>query len=128
MQFRYVFASIIFIGTSSCAVTPQTSLSTLNTSDPKYASEECLQGRNIAMKYDNKTLVRGSLDIATFLAGPIATGAYSLTDAGHVKDRQAIIEEVKRRCITNYGTPDYNATKDSRRCEEKDGKVQCEAL
>jgi len=116
---------LAFLPASAQAITPQQVLGELDPSDPLYDTPSCVDGRNIAMQYDNKGMLRGAVDVATFLAGPLSTAVYAGIDKGHLDTRAAIVEEIRRRCISEYGTARYLALADFRDCEKAGGEVVC---
>ena len=85
----------------ACASTPQKTISHLDERDPKYASQECLDARNIALKYDDKTLSRMGTGVGLgLLLGPFGIPLAGMADMSQNDKRALINKEIERRCTT----------------------------
>ena len=85
----------------ACASTPQKRISQLDERDPKYASQECLDARNIALKYDDKTLSRMGTGVGLgLLLGPFGIPLAGVADMSQNDKRALINKEIERRCVT----------------------------
>ena len=85
----------------ACASTPQKTISNLDERDPKYSSQECLDARNIALKYDDKTLSRMGTGVGLgLLLGPFGIPLAGIADMSQNDKRALINKEIERRCTT----------------------------
>ena len=85
----------------ACASTPQKTISKLDDRDPKYSSQECLDARNIALKYDDKTLSRMGTGVGLgLLLGPFGIPLAGIADMSQNDKRALINKEIERRCTT----------------------------
>lgn len=85
----------------ACASTPQKTISRLDDRDPKYSSQECLDARNIALKYDDKTLSRMGMGAGLgLLLGPFGIPLAGVADMSQNDKRELINKEIQRRCVT----------------------------
>jgi hypothetical protein len=86
---------------TGCASTPQKTLTTLNTIDPKFNSPACLDIRSRAVTYDDKTGERAAsgLLLGVFL-GPFGIPIAAAIDAKQNEDRYAFNREITLRCVT----------------------------
>lgn len=86
---------------SGCATVPQKTLATLDRSDPQFNTQECLDGRNLALQFDNKVYTRMGLGLALGLLGPAGLPLAAAADLNANDQRRLMNEELKRRCTTN---------------------------
>lgn len=114
---------------SACASVPQKTLGALSMSDPLYDSPGCLQARNLALQYDDKTLGRAGLGLGLGLLGPVGLVGAVAIDANQNEKRKYFNEEIRRRCRTPGFVPaggDPAALSDKRTCvTNSEGKIQC---
>ena len=94
-----IIAASLALG--ACASTPQKTISNLDERDPKYSSQECLDARNIALKYDDKTLSRMGTGVGLgLLLGPFGIPLAGIADMSQNDKRALINKEIERRCTT----------------------------
>lgn len=92
---------LVSLAASACASTPQKTISHLDDRDPKYSSQECLDARNIALKYDDKTLSRMGMGAGLgLLLGPFGIPLAGVADMSQNEKRELINKEIQRRCVT----------------------------
>jgi hypothetical protein len=129
------FAMLLLIPLSACASLPQSALLTLNMDDPKYNTEGCRDIRNAAINYDDKTMSRAGLGLATgLLLGPVGIIPAAMADASQNNKRSLINQEITRQCVTQGFTTtnisqqpvSSNAKSDLKQCKEVNGAIKCE--
>ena len=92
---------LLSLAASACASTPQKTISHLDDRDPKYSSQACLDARNIALKYDDKTLSRMGMGAGLgLLLGPFGIPLAGVADMSQNDKRELINKEIERRCVT----------------------------
>jgi hypothetical protein len=126
---------LLFVPLSACATLPQSALTKLNMDDPKYNTEGCRDIRRAALGYDDKTMSRAGLGLATgLLLGPIGIIPSAMADASQNNKRSLLNEELKRQCVTEGFTTTSNtqqsvpsnAKSDLKQCKEMNGEMKCE--
>jgi hypothetical protein len=121
------FILLFFIPLSACASLPQSALTTLDMNDPKYNTDGCRDIRNAAINYDDKTMSRAGLGLATGLL-------LAMADASQNNKRSLINQEITRQCVTQGFTTtnisqqpvSSNAKSDLKQCKEVNGAMKCE--
>lgn len=97
---KRLIAAICILGLTGCASQPKSTMLALNTTDPAYASPECVQARQAALDYDDKVLGRAGMGIALGLLGPIGLIGAVAIDANQNNERKQVNEIVTRACTT----------------------------
>ncbi len=129
------FVLLFFIPLSACASLPQSALTTLDMNDPKYNTDGCRDIRNAAINYDDKTMSRAGLGLATgLLLGPVGIIPAAMADASQNNKRSLINQEITRQCVTQGFTTtnisqqpvSSNAKSDLKQCKEVNGAMKCE--
>ena len=93
---------ILLLLFAGCASVPQQTISELDTTDPKYKTQACLDARNIALTYDDKVASRAGTGLALgLLLGPFGLPLAAALDSSQNGKRALINEEITRRCASS---------------------------
>ena len=90
---------------AGCASQPKATMLALNTSDPAYASADCMQARGAALAYNDNTAGRVGIGLALGLLGPIGLIGAVAMDANQNTERKRLNEIIERACTTAPAAP-----------------------
>ncbi len=106
-----MFRSICILGASAvllaaCQTTPKQTVLDLDTTDPLWVTDACIQARKTVHGYDDKETVRAAAGVAGTVAGGPIAGATAGLALNALQDgkRGELNEEVRKACISPPGT------------------------
>ncbi len=126
---RTISALVLSVAVAGCAASPMQSVVQLNTEDPKYGSEDCRATRQLALQFNDHTISRAGLGLATgLLLGPIGIIPAAMADMSANERRAAVNAELIRHCVTPGWTASSNssASGDTRVCTPQNGQIVCQ--
>lgn len=91
---------------AACQTTPKQTVLDLDTTDPLWLTEACVNARKTVHSYDDKETVRAAAGVAGAVAGGPIAGATAGLAMNALQDgkRAELNEEVKAACVSKPGT------------------------
>lgn len=91
---------------AACQTTPKQTVLDLDTTDPLWLTEACVNARKTVHGYDDKETVRAAAGVAGAVAGGPIAGATAGLAMNALQDgkRAELNEEVKAACVSKPGT------------------------
>ena len=105
---RTALALLAVVGLTGCATTQPIDVALrLDRTDPRFETQACLDARNAALAYNDNVAGRLGVGLAAgVLLGPFGIPFAAAADASQSHRRDALNEEIRRRCTTLPGEND----------------------
>ena len=99
----FVGAAAVLASTGGCVSNPKSTVLNLDTTDPKWTSNECIAARKAVARYHDGETTRAVVGFAGNYAAPFAgTGAALLMSEAQNKKRSDLNRWVKEACVSSH--------------------------
>jgi hypothetical protein len=95
------------LGMAACQTAPKQTVLNLDTTDPKWVTDDCVAARKAAHRYNDGELTRAAAGVAgTVAAGPVVgVAATTALSAGQDDEREDLNNKIRRACVSKPGDP-----------------------
>lgn len=100
---RFAPVLLACLGLAACQTNPKQTVLSLDTTDPKWESAQCVAARKAVAAYNDREGVRTATAVAGMLAGvPVAGAIASATlNAAQQDEREDLNNKVRAACISD---------------------------